>query len=78
MLIESSFGNPKPKVQLLNGNAPLWKCSLTLTLLGQAVSCMFLGQHSLSKKSDCGWVGDFPLVPLFLSLSFSVEIDYGR
>jgi len=50
---------------------------LTLTLLGHAVSCMFLGQHSLSKKSDCGG-GDFPLVPLFLSLSFSVEIDYGR
>jgi hypothetical protein len=34
LLIESSFGNPKPKVQLLARNVPFWKCSVTLTLLG--------------------------------------------
>jgi hypothetical protein len=66
MLIESSFGNPKPKkVQLLDGNFPL-----PLHFLGAKLfRACFLGQHSLSKKSDCGgW--DFPLVPLFLSSHF--------
>ncbi len=64
LLIESSFGNSKPKCSVLE------MFRYPYTFGGQAVSYMFLGQYSLSKKSDCG--GIFPCF-LFFSPSHSPQ-----
>ncbi len=65
LLIESSFGNPKPKVQLLARNVPFQKCSVTLTLLGAKLflTC-FQGNTPFQRRNDCGGI-----FPCFLSFS---------